>query len=839
MQQEQKTTHTVCLETFRALQEHYAHTFGIGICLLDDQNQPMSPLPAGFVRQYPDIPFEIFLSEIQKGEEPAAEHPVFSSFGNKSLIRVLQSWSSEQRHLGVLCFFSVQDYPAAGLRAQTSFAHHPQRQAGYLDLLDTTPFDPPERLINLLDTVMEDLKRAVMPFQSISPPHTVAPAEPSSESKEEESAIIWTTLGYDIIEGDDRALDMLGYESVEEIVGLNIIDNFLLEESDKTQLQQQLTRQELTEMGAIVVERKDGTTVSCSFTIIPQSDTAGQTVGFEFHLTGDPDRISTHVPVDTVKSCEEGVTKEYPDPDLSGGLEDLFSELAEPSRTPITPPFSGWTLADLRTMMDIFPLPVFVLRTDGSILVWNRSLTSLLDISAPSVLGEPFDQLVVGKDRAIWQDILKKLNQTGESTLTLEKPIAVLNGKGDQVSVRVELSRRELEKQGAIIAIVNAPQPASDAKVELDNMQNSQAIRALPILQRMGRDYEILFQKVLDTTSMLSFDRRLDEKQNELIYQLQRDVEKVLEINRQILDLSYDKDPSPRQVDLGPVLQHALAVQQHLFPPNIQISANITSRKCIVEGVAGLLYRALNHVLENALQAMPEGGELKISLDQKRPPGDYHGAWTHLDIRDSGYGMTEEIQNQIFDPFFSTKSETPGRGLGLTAVYRIVEQHNGLIKVTSQPGKGTTVSLYFPRVESATPPVASAETVSSHPTVLFIDDEREILDINSLMLEHYGFKVLGALSATEGLELLRKNLKTIDVVVLDVLMPDMTGPVCAEKIVSMSADLPIILSSGFQISPTFQKIIDRTHGAWLQKPYNAMTLIETIQKTIKAPTQTD
>ena len=184
-----------------------------------------------------------------------------------------------------------------------------------------------------------------------------------------------------------------------------------------------------------------------------------------------------------------------------------------------------------------------------------------------------------------------------------------------------------------------------------------------------------------------------------------------------------------------------------------------------------------------------------VTRDGTLPPGPY----MELTIKDTGSGMDEEVIPRIFEPFYTTKTVDKGTGMGLSVVHGIVESHNGVITVDSELGKGTTFTVFFPRIDYTDTPVAASSNISvvREEAILLVDDESAIVDVMTQMLERFGYRVVGHTSSTAALDVFRNTPDRFDLVITDHTMPALTGIQLARELIDIRPDIPVILCSGF------------------------------------------
>ncbi len=262
-----------------------------------------------------------------------------------------------------------------------------------------------------------------------------------------------------------------------------------------------------------------------------------------------------------------------------------------------------------------------------------------------------------------------------------------------------------------------------------------------------------------------------------------------------------------------------------------------------VEADRGQIEQVLLNLYLNALQAMPGGGTLTtrtgnvtIDKDQYSPYYVKAGSYIKITIADTGVGMDEDIQQRIFDPFFTTKEMGRGTGLGLASVYGIVKNHEGFIKVFSKKGQGTKFEIYLPASGKAvpTPKKASEKFVEGQETVLLVDDEDMIIDVGTRMLRKLGYQVFTARDGKEAITIFKKHQDKIDLIVLDMIMPQMGGGETFDRIKKIKPDVKVLLSSGFSINGQASEILNRGCNSFIQKPFNLQKLSQNIRAILEA-----
>ena len=243
----------------------------------------------------------------------------------------------------------------------------------------------------------------------------------------------------------------------------------------------------------------------------------------------------------------------------------------------------------------------------------------------------------------------------------------------------------------------------------------------------------------------------------------------------------------------------------------------------------------------NASQAMPGGGDLylqteNVTVDENyvKPFSIEPGRYVKISVTDTGVGMDKATRERIFDPFFTTKEMGRGTGLGLASVYGIIKNHGGFINVYSEKGHGATFNIYLPasKEEVIEEKKQAGDLLMGSETVLFIDDEDMIIEVAGELFEYLGYKVLIAGSGKEAVEIYEENKERIDIVILDMIMPDMSGGDTYDRLKEINPRVKVLLSSGYGIDGQATEILDRGCNGFIQKPFKMKDLSQKLREIL-------
>ena len=301
------------------------------------------------------------------------------------------------------------------------------------------------------------------------------------------------------------------------------------------------------------------------------------------------------------------------------------------------------------------------------------------------------------------------------------------------------------------------------------------------------------------------------------------------DVVKQILAFSRQSLQEMKPVRISTIIKESLKFLRSSIPTIIEIHQDIPSESDTVRADPTQINQVLINLCTNAAHAMGEkGGVLEVSLKNIEMDEDsaihYHdlssGKYVRLTVSDTGHGIEPEILERIFDPYFTTKGVGEGSGMGLSVVHGIVKSHSGDISVSSEPGKGTTFQVFLPCTESKPEPEIeiTVEITRGNESILFVDDEKAMVDAIQPMIERLGYKVTARTSSIEALEAFRANPDRFDLVITDFNMPNMTGMELAKELIKLRSDILIVLCTGYSEHINEDKAKGSGIHAFVMKP---------------------
>jgi CheY-like chemotaxis protein len=302
-----------------------------------------------------------------------------------------------------------------------------------------------------------------------------------------------------------------------------------------------------------------------------------------------------------------------------------------------------------------------------------------------------------------------------------------------------------------------------------------------------------------------------------------------------------------KPIDLNGEIRRIEKLINRILPKMIDIKVLLADDLNIINADPSQIEQVVLNLAINAHHAMPEGGRLIITTNNVtiRYDGSYEagdiqpGDYVLLNVSDTGTGIEPGIKDRIFEPFFTTKKDTHGTGLGLSMVHGIVEQHKGHIRCYSKPGVGTAFKIYFPTVqkESAGDTASTSDMPEiGNETILLVDDEIRIRNLAGEMLMLAGYDVMGASDGAEAIEVYRDRQDHISLVILDLIMPGMSGSQCLRELIKINPEVKVLISSGYSGDISTHDVTAAGAHGFITKPYDLRELLTAIRKILDQDT---
>ena len=428
----------------------------------------------------------------------------------------------------------------------------------------------------------------------------------------------------------------------------------------------------------------------------------------------------------------------------------------------------------------------------------------------------------------------------GEEDLTLAQAIA------DHAALAISNARL---LQGARLDLAERERTAGQLRKAESELRQAQKLEAVGRLAGgVAHDFNNILTVILTWAEIISSDPEVGPVVRDELTQIRQAGERASDLTRQLLAFSRQQVLDPRVIDLNRTVEEIERMLRRLLGEDIELVTLPGPQLWHVRADPGQIGQIWLNLAVNARDAMPQGGKLTIEtsnvelrasslvgLPDVRP-----GPFVKVCVSDDGVGMDAPTQARLFEPFFTTKAPGKGTGLGLAAVFGIVKQSGGHLRVKSSPGQGTTFELFFPRVEgdlvqAAAPEPLLSSSLRGCETVLLVEDDSQVRAVAQNILRSNGYQVLEAANAGEALLICEQHRDAIHLLLTDVVLPRMSGRVLAERLVQTRPQMKVLFTSGYTDDAVLHHGVQHTNVAWLQKPLTPLALTRKVREVLGPP----
>jgi PAS domain S-box-containing protein len=458
----------------------------------------------------------------------------------------------------------------------------------------------------------------------------------------------------------------------------------------------------------------------------------------------------------------------------------------------------------------------------GRVVYVNPAAVSLAGTTEESLLASHFYQLFKDRERETIQSLIMN-RHASQPTGGNDEPFLINNRQ-------VECRFLPIEENGDThhIVILDDVTEQRQREAQIRYAQKMEAIGTLA--GGIAHDFNNLLMGIQGNISLMLINAPEGHADKKRLEKMEDLIDRGSKLTAQLLGYAQEGKYEIRPINLNDLVNKTADTIAR-SRKDITVRRVFTDRLCTIKGDSGQIEQALLNIMVNASEAMPDGGTLHVTTQNvtepegERPDGSMiKGNYVMIDISDTGSGIDEEIVEKIFDPFFTTKGMGRATGLGLASAMGIIKGHYGRIIVDSEKGRGTSFKIYLPEMAIPDSPrqydkAASPEKAMRAATILLVDDETHVLDVGREMLLALGYHVLTATNGIDAVETYITHQDTIDLVLLDMVMPVMGGREAFKRLKEINTSVKVLLVSGHTIDGEVTELMEQGCDGFIQKPF--------------------
>lgn len=481
----------------------------------------------------------------------------------------------------------------------------------------------------------------------------------------------------------------------------------------------------------------------------------------------------------------------------------------------------------------------------GNLMFANNAAQRMMGYSLEELIGMNNQEFTSHKTA-------KKMFQVFNTVYNARKPVDVVNFEiitkdGNIKNLELSASLMQDSEQtpigfrGIVRDVTERLKSEKEKERLASQIQQAQKMEAIGTLAGgIAHDFNNLLMGFQGNISLMLMDLDEDHPYCEYLKNMESYVIRGSELTRQILGFARRGKFQVKTINLNDLLEKSADMFSHT-KKEISIHKKFQEDLWPVEIDRGQFEQVLLNLFVNSWQAMPGGGNLYLQTENvhleenhEKPYEIVPGPYVRISVTDTGIGMDNEIQQRIFEPFYTTKAVGRGTGLGLASAYGIIKNHNGIIDVYSEKDHGAIFKIYLPASDKtvAREKPLTEKLQKGTETILLVDDEEMVVDIGKEILEKLGYTVIPASGGSEAIEKIRQHKHRIDLVILDMIMPDMSGSETFDNLKTIDPDIRVLLSSGYSIDGQASEILNRGCNGFVQKPFNLKQISSKIREIL-------
>ncbi len=503
-----------------------------------------------------------------------------------------------------------------------------------------------------------------------------------------------------------------------------------------------------------------------------------------------------------------------------------------------------------RTVVESLAEGVIVEDADGVVVAANARARAILGVSSGAIPGAASAGLAWG---FVDESGAPMSGEAHPATITritgrpcVDQVLGITRSDGRRIWVRLN-TRPLFDESGAVAGVVGSFADITREREIEHQVREAQRLEAIGRLAGgVAHDFNNLLMAIFGAVEMLAGEHGPDDPHQRDLRSIREAAERAAALTRQLLALGRSQVLQPSAVDLGGVLSELTPMLRRTLSEDVDLRLDIDPTARPVRVDKSQLEQVIINLAFNARDAMPNGGVLTLSVSPaptgaergRRRPGSEVGCFTRLAVTDTGVGMDRTVAEHVFEPFYTTKTEGRGTGLGLATVHGIVAQSGGSIGVESEPGRGATFTILLPCADGPVAPPgdeAAGDPRGGVETVLLVEDEEHVRQVTARMLRGLGYSVIEVDRPSAALAIDPSRLETVDVLVTDVVLPDMSGTRLSAMLTRRSTRLRTLFVSGYAPDVALEDRVRAPHSAFQPKPFTRDQLAAAVRRVLDEP----
>lgn len=475
---------------------------------------------------------------------------------------------------------------------------------------------------------------------------------------------------------------------------------------------------------------------------------------------------------------------------------------------------------------------VYIADPDDTLMMCNDVFAKIIGFrSSDEVIGTRLGDYT--KDREKWTQLLTQLK---EDKRLEQIELDLVRKDGDTVQCLLNAIGR-FNEQGDLVEIQGSLMDMTRMKNLEAQLLHAQKMESIGTMAGgVAHDFNNLLMGIMGNAALMLAEKKRGQPDYQRLKSIEQLTQSGSDLTRQLLGFAKGGKYEARPTDLNKLILRSIKMFARTHK-EIQVKTELSDDLMLVEADHSQIDQVLYNLYLNAWQAMDSGGRLIVQTRNRpldnvaaAPYGLEAGDYVEISVQDNGMGMDIKTQQRIFDPFFTTKERGRGTGLGLASAYGIIQNHAGSISVRSKPGKGSSFTIFLPASENgqvSNVPEGSPRLIEGNETILLVDDEETVLDAVGSMLRHLGYTVRTVGNGKSAIEEFKNNHQDIDLIILDMVMPGISGKEAFETFKQIDPHAKVLLCSGYTANGQAAEIIERGCQGFIQKPF---TIHELSQK---------